>query len=78
MTIGLIQAGGDTGQLDTAFAELGKRIKSDMHFRKKIRKLIMMPCIVIPILMGAFIAIAGQDCSPSGNDDGREWRQRDW
>ena len=56
MTIGLIQAGGDTGQLDTAFAELGKRIKSEMHFRKKIRKLIMMPCIVIPILMGAFIA----------------------
>ena len=56
MTIGLIQAGGDTGQLDTAFAELGKRIKNDMHFRKKIRKLIMMPCIVIPILIGAFIA----------------------
>ncbi|MBT8043699.1 MAG: type II secretion system F family protein [Verrucomicrobiae bacterium] len=56
MTIGLIQAGGDAGQLDTAFAELGKRIKSDMFFRKKIRKLIMMPCIVIPILVGAFIA----------------------
>jgi len=56
MTIGLIQAGGDTGQLDTAFAELAKRIKSEIHFRKKIRKLIMMPCIVIPILTGAFIA----------------------
>lgn len=55
MTIGLIQAGGDTGQLDTAFAELGKRIKNEIHFRKKIRKLIMMPCIVIPILIGAFI-----------------------
>lgn len=56
MTIGLIQAGGDAGQLDTAFAELGKRIKSDLFFRKKVRKLIMMPCIVIPILIGAFIA----------------------
>lgn len=56
MTVGLIQAGGDAGQLDTAFAELGKRIKSDLFFRKKIRKLIMMPCIVIPILIGAFIA----------------------
>lgn len=56
MTIGLIQAGGDTGQLDTAFSELGKRIKNEMHFRKKIRKLIMMPCIVIPVLIGAFIA----------------------
>lgn len=55
MTIGLIQAGSDAGQLDTAFAELGKRIKSDMFFRKKIRKLIMMPCIVIPILLIAFI-----------------------
>lgn len=56
MTVGLIQAGGDAGQLDTAFAELGKRIKSDLFFRKKVRKLIMMPCIVIPILIGAFIA----------------------
>lgn len=55
MTIGLVQAGGDAGQLDTAFAELGKRIKSDMFFRKKVRKLIMMPCVVIPILIGAFI-----------------------
>ena len=55
MTIGLVQAGGDAGQLDTAFAELGKRIKSEIFFRKKIRKLIMMPCIVIPILVGAFI-----------------------
>jgi type II secretory pathway component PulF len=35
MTIGLIQAGGDTGQLDTAFAELGKRIKNEMHFRRR-------------------------------------------
>ena len=56
MTIGLIQAGGDAGQLDVAFAELGKRIKSELFFRKKVRKLIMMPCIVIPILIGAFIA----------------------
>ena len=56
MTVGLIQAGGDAGQLDSAFAELGKRIKSDLFFRKKVRKLIMMPCIVIPILIGAFIA----------------------
>jgi len=56
MTIGLIQAGGDAGQLDTAFAELGKRLKSELFFRKKVRKLIMMPCIVIPILVGAFIA----------------------
>ena len=56
MTIGLIQAGGDAGQLDTAFSELGKRLKSELFFRKKVRKLIMMPCIVIPILIGAFIA----------------------
>ena len=55
MTIGLIQAGGDAGQLDSAFSELGKRIKSEIVFGKKVRKLIMMPCIVIPILIGAFI-----------------------
>ena len=56
MSIGLIQAGSDAGQLDLAFAELGKRLKSELFFRKKVRKLILMPCIVIPILIGAFIA----------------------
>lgn len=56
MTVGLIQAGGDAGQLDTAFAELGKRIKTEMVFRKKLKKMILMPCIVIPVLIGAFIA----------------------
>ena len=56
MTIGLIQAGSDAGQLDLAFSELGKRLKSELFFRKKVRKLILMPCIVIPILIGAFIA----------------------
>ena len=55
MTIGLIQAGGDAGQLDSAFSELGKRIKTEMAFRKKLKKMIMMPCIVIPVLIGAFI-----------------------
>lgn len=55
MTVGLVQAGGDAGQLDTAFAELGKRIKTEIVFRKKIRKLIMIPCIVIPVLFIAFI-----------------------
>lgn len=55
MTIGLIQAGGDAGQLDTAFSELGKRIRTEMMFRKKLKKMIMMPCIVIPVLIGAFI-----------------------
>lgn len=55
MTVGLIQAGGDAGQLDTAFSELGKRIKTEIVFRKKVRKLIMMPCIVIPVLITAFI-----------------------
>ena len=77
MTIGLIQAGGDTGQLDTAFAELGKRIKSEMHFRKKIRKLIMMPCIVIPILIGAFIA-SQVKIVPQVETMMAEWSQRGW
>jgi len=56
MAIGLIQAGSDAGQLDLAFSELGKRLKSELFFRKKVRKLILMPCIVIPILFGTFIA----------------------
>ncbi len=55
MTIGLVQAGGDSGQLYQAFADLSKRITTEMAFRKKIKKAVMIPCIVIPILMGAFI-----------------------
>jgi type II secretory pathway component PulF len=55
MTIGLIQAGSDSGQLDKAFNALAKRIKSDMTFQAAIRKATIMPCIVIGILVGAFI-----------------------
>ena len=55
MTIGLIQAGSDSGQLHRAFAELAARMKSEMHFRKQIRKAVLMPSIVISVLLGAFI-----------------------
>lgn len=55
MTIGLIQAGGDSGQLNRAFRELANRLKSDLHFRKQIRKAILLPGIVISVLIGAFI-----------------------
>lgn len=55
MTIGLIQAGSDSGQLDRAFAALAKRLKSDLTFEAAIRKATIMPSIVISILIGAFI-----------------------
>jgi type II secretory pathway component PulF len=55
MTIGLIQAGGDSGQLNRAFRELANRLKSDLHFRKEVRKAVLMPGIVISVLIGAFI-----------------------
>lgn len=55
MTIGLIQAGSDSGQLDKAFAALAKRLKSDLTFEAAIRKATIMPSIVISILIGAFI-----------------------
>lgn len=55
MTVGLIQAGGDSGQLNRAFRELANRLKSDLHFRKQVRKAVLMPGIVITVLIGAFI-----------------------
>ena len=55
MTIGLIQAGSDSGQLYRAFAELAARLKTEMHFRAQVRKAVLMPCIVISVLLGAFI-----------------------
>lgn len=55
MTIGLIQAGSDSGQLYRAFAELAARLKSQLHFQKQIRKAVLMPCVVISVLLGAFI-----------------------
>ena len=55
MTIGLIQAGSDSGRLDQAFASLAKRLKSDLMFEAAIRKATIMPSIVITILTGAFI-----------------------
>lgn len=55
MTIGLIQAGSDSGRLDQAFAALAKRLKSDLMFQAAIRKATIMPAIVISILVCAFI-----------------------
>ncbi|MFM1558310.1 MAG: type II secretion system F family protein [Roseibacillus sp.] len=55
MTIGLIQAGEDSGQLNRAFRELANRLKSDLHFQKQVRKAVLLPGIVITVLVGAFI-----------------------
>ena len=55
MTIGLVQAGSDSGQLHRAFAELAERLKVQAHFRKAIKKAVLVPIIVISVLVGAFI-----------------------
>ena len=55
MIIGLIQAGSDAGQLHESFRALADRISTEVRFRKAIRKAVLMPCIVISILLGAFI-----------------------
>ncbi len=55
MTIGLVQSGSDAGRLDKAFAALANRLTTDQIFQKKLKKVIMIPCIVIPILLGTFI-----------------------
>ena len=36
MTIGLIQAGGDSGQLNRAFRELADRLKAELYFKKPV------------------------------------------
>lgn len=55
MIVGLIQAGGDAGQLHESFRALSDRLTSELAFRKAIRKAVVMPSIVISILIGAFI-----------------------
>ena len=55
MTVGLIQAGADSGQLNRAFSELAARLKSELHFKTQVRKAVLMPSIVISVLLGAFI-----------------------
>jgi len=55
MTIGLIQAGADSGQLDHAFRSLSKRIQTEIYFRSKIRKAVAIPIIVINLLIFAWI-----------------------
>ena len=55
MTIGLIQAGGDSGQLNRAFRELADRLKTELYFKKQVRKAVLLPGIVISVLIGAFI-----------------------
>ena len=54
-TIGLVQSGSDAGRLDKAFAQLAKRLVTDQRFKKQLKKVILIPCIVIPILITAYI-----------------------
>jgi type II secretory pathway component PulF len=53
--IGLIQAGSDAGQLHHAFQALAARLKSAMQFTKQIKKATITPCVIICVLVGAFI-----------------------
>lgn len=53
--IGLIQAGSDAGQLHHAFNSLAARLKSELHFSKQLKKATVTPCVIICVLVGAFI-----------------------
>lgn len=55
MTIGLIQAGADAGQLHQAFKALASRLASQIRFQKAIKKATVMPSVIIGVLTGAFI-----------------------
>lgn len=55
MTVGLLHAGSDSGQLHQAFRALADRMKSDAHFRAKVKKAVAVPSIVISMLIFAFI-----------------------
>ena len=54
-TVGLIQAGSDAGQLHEAFRSLAARLTSELKFNKQIKKATITPCVIISILVGAFI-----------------------
>lgn len=53
--IGLIQAGSDAGQLHRAFQALADRLKSELFFQKQLKKATITPCVIIGVLLGAFI-----------------------
>ncbi|MEX1114674.1 MAG: type II secretion system F family protein [Akkermansiaceae bacterium] len=53
--VGLIQAGADAGQLHRAFQSLAARLKSELFFQKQLKKATITPCVIIAVLMGAFI-----------------------
>ncbi|HSP41509.1 MAG TPA: type II secretion system F family protein [Luteolibacter sp.] len=53
--IGLIQAGSDAGQLNHAFQSLADRLKSELYFKKQLKKATITPGVIIAVLTGAFI-----------------------
>ena len=53
--IGLIQAGSDAGQLHHAFQSLATRLKSELFFKKQLKKATITPGVIIAVLTGAFI-----------------------
>ena len=55
MVIGLIQAGGDAGQLHQAFSALATRFTNELKFNKALKKATVMPAVIISVLLGAFI-----------------------
>lgn len=55
MTLGLIKAGMDSGKLDSAFTDLAIRAQTHMFFKKQIRKIVLIPSFVFPVLIIAFI-----------------------
>lgn len=76
--VGLIQAGSDAGQLHHAFVSLAERLKSELGFQKQIKKATITPCVIICVLLGAFIVsqvkivpqveemLAGVNAKPDG------------
>lgn len=53
--IGLIKAGTDSGQLNSAFESIGERLKTERAFKAKMRKATLIPSLVICALAGIFI-----------------------
>jgi type II secretory pathway component PulF len=55
MTLGLIKAGMDSGKLDAAFTDLAASATTQAFFKKQIRKIVLIPSFVFPVLIVAFI-----------------------
>jgi general secretion pathway protein F len=54
--VGLVTAGAASGDLGSALRSLAKQLELQLQLKSKIRKIVMLPSVVITLLFGIFLA----------------------